>query len=155
MKFEKPFHIKLKPTYCINEPSDFREMSVINETTKDLGGIKLNVDENELNPDYNMYRSGGRMDWSLYSEPDSQKPEINIQLMRIWALQMVTQMINEKAYVNEIHSEPKFNISEDDKNIFLDIIVEMTNNLHKELEIQTDSVVRLKKYKFNFENDEK
>ena len=75
--------------------------------------------------------------------------------MRIWALQMVTQMINEKAYVNEIHSEPKFNISEDDKNIFLDIIVEMTNNLHKELEIQTDSVVRLKKYKFNFENDEK
>ena len=152
MKLEKPFHIRINPHYCINEPSSIDEVDTIQNLSKDLGGLGVQLNyEGELNPESKIYRSGGRMDWSLYNEPDSQKPEINIQLMRIWALQMVTQMINEKAYVNEIHSEPKFNINEEDKNTFLNVIVEMTDTLHKEMEDQLDSVVRMKKYKFNFE----
>jgi hypothetical protein len=127
-------------------------VEAIQDVSKDLGGLGVQINyEGELDPNSKIYRSGGRMDWSLYNEPDSQKPEINIQLMRIWALQMVTQMINEKAYVNEIASEPKFNIDEEDKNTFLNVIVEMTENLHKEMENQLDSVVRMKKYKFNFD----
>lgn len=152
MKIEKPFHIKLKPNYAINEPSSLDEVDVITETSEELGGIgpRLKYD-GELDPESKIYRSGGRMDWFLYSEPDSQKPEVNIQLMRIWALQMVTQMANEKAYVNEIHSEPKFDIKEEDKEILFNIIISMTEVLHKELEKQLDTVVKMKKHKFNFE----
>jgi len=152
MKLEKSFHIKIQPHYCINEPSSIDEVEAIQDVSKDLGGLGVQINYGgELDPNSKIYRSGGHMDWSLYNEPDSQKPEINIQLMRIWALQMVTQMINEKAYVNEIASEPKFNIDEEDKNTFLNVIVEMTENLHKEMENQLDSVVRMKKYKFNFD----
>jgi len=152
MKLEKSFHIKLQPHYCINEPSSIDEVDAIQDLSKELGGMGVKINyEGELDPNSKIYRSGGHMDWNLYSEPDSQKPEINIQLMRIWALQMTTQMINERAYVNEIVSEPKFNINEEDKNTFLNVIVEMTEGLHKELENQLDSVVRMKKYKFNFD----
>lgn len=149
MKFEKPFHIKLQPEYYINEPSDFGDVSTMNETAKDLGGIPLIVGlDTELNHDYNLYKSGGRMNWNLYNEPDTDKPEINVQLMRIWALQMVTQMINEKAYVNEIDSRPVFNIKEEDKNVFLNVVVEMTKTLHAELEKSSESMVLKKRSKF-------
>lgn len=154
MKFEKPFHIKLQPYYVINEPSSIDEIHVMNETSKELGGIGMKINqEEEIDPETKIYRSGGRMNWNLYNEGDSQKPEINVHLMRIWALQMVTQMINEKAYVNEINSEPKFNIDEENKNIFLNVITEMTFGLHKELEKEIDSIVRMKKYKFKFEEN--
>jgi len=149
MKFEKPFHIKLQPEYYINEPSDIGDVSTMNKTAKDLGGIPLNVSlDTELNHDYNLYKSGGRMNWNLYNETDSEKPEINVQLMRIWALQMVTQMINEKAYVNEIDSRPVFNIKEEDKNVFVNVVVEMTKTLHNELEKSSESMVLKKRSKF-------
>ena len=43
-------------------------------------------------------------------------------------------MINEKAYVNEIHSEPKFEIPEEDKEIMLKTIQKMNSVIHDELE---------------------
>ena len=153
MKFEKPFHIKIQPYYSINEPSDLDEVASMGEVSKSFGGLDLHFlnYEDELDPDSKIYRSGGRMDWRLYNENESQKPEINVHLMRLWVLQMVTQMVNEKAFVNEIHSEPKFHINEEDKKTFLNIIVKMTNNLHTELEKETESIIRMKKYKFNFD----
>ena len=152
MKFEKPFHIKLKPTYCINEPTNYHEIELHNENAKKLGGI--NTIDGDTEEYESILRSGGRMDWSLYNEPDSHKPEINVNLMRIWAVQLVTQMINEKAYVNEIISEPKFNVSEDDKDVFLEIIENMTKVLHDELEDVSDSMILKKKNKFKFTEDE-
>lgn len=153
MKFDKPFHIKLQPFYVIKEPTDMDELESFNEISNKLGGIGSVRVLDEINSDQEIYRSGGRMDWNLYAEPDSQKPEINVNLMRIWALQLVTQMINEKSFVNEIHSEPKFNINEEDKKTFLDTIVTMTNNLHDEIEKTFDSLVLKRKNNFNFVKD--
>jgi hypothetical protein len=70
--------------------------------------------------------------------------------MRIWALQLVTQMVNEKAYVNELVSEPKFNIDEENKKIYLEVMSKMTKVLHDELESVSDEMVIKKKNKFTF-----
>jgi hypothetical protein len=70
--------------------------------------------------------------------------------MRIWALQLVTQMVNEKAYVNELVSEPKFNIDEEDKKICFEVMSKMTKVLHDELESVSDEMVIKKKNKFTF-----
>jgi hypothetical protein len=153
MKFNKLFHIKLQPHYVIKEPTNYHEIELENENSKELGGI--NTIDGDTEEYESILRSGGRMDWSLYNEPDSHKPEINVNLMRIWAVQLVTQMINEKAYVNEIISEPKFNVSEDDKDVFLEIIENMTKVLHDELENVNDSMILKKKNKFKFTEDEK
>jgi hypothetical protein len=153
MKFNKPFHIKLQPNYVIKEPMNFNEIELHNENTKKLGGINIFAGNSEEEYE-SILRSGGRMDWSLYNEPDSDKPIINVSLMRIWALQLVTQMINEKAYVNEIVSEPKFNIDEEDKNNFLSVVEKMSKVLNDELENVGDSMVMKKKNKFNFNKNE-
>ena len=91
---------------------------------------------------------------NLFHETNGHKPEVNVHLMRLWTLQMVTQMVNEKAFVNEIHSEPKFEISEEDKELFLKTITKMTEVLNDELEKVNDSVVIKKKNKFNFTENE-
>jgi hypothetical protein len=70
--------------------------------------------------------------------------------MRLWATQMVTQMVNGRAHTNEIHSEPDFNISDDHKEIFYDIITKITNALHDELEDSTNSIVLKKKNRLKF-----
>jgi hypothetical protein len=64
-------------------------------------------------------------------------------------------MINGKAYVNEIISEPKFSVSEDDKDVFLEIMENMAKVLHDELEAVSDSMILKKKNKFKFTEDEK
>lgn len=143
MKFNKPFHIKLVPNYDIKEPMNYQDIEEYNERAKSLGG--LNVLGGYPEEHEHILSSGGRMDWHLYNEPDSDKPVINISLMRIWALQLVTQMVNEKAYVHEIVSEPKFNINEEDKKVFIDVISKMTGVLHNELELSKDSMVLKKK----------
>lgn len=150
MKFEKPFHIKIQPYYCIKEPTVREEIERMKELTQKFGGQNLVDDESGGHEETKILRSGGRMDWNLFSENNSHKPEINIHLMRIWAVQMVTQMINEKAFVNEVHSEPRFGIDEEDKEIFLNTIQIMTRVLNDELEKANDSIIIKKKNKFNF-----
>jgi hypothetical protein len=148
MKFNKPFHIKLQPNYLIKEPMNYHEIELHNENTKKLGGI--NIIDGDTEEYESILRSGGRMDWSLYTEPNTHKPIVNVSLMRIWALQLVTQMVNEKAYVNELVSEPKFNIDEENKKIYLEVMSKMTKVLHDELESVSDEMVIKKKNKFTF-----
>lgn len=154
MKFEKPFHIKIQPYYAIKEPTNESAVDAMIRSTESVGGQNIIIDEREDNEITKILRSGGRMDWNLFQEPNGHKPEVNIHLMRLWTLQMVTQMVNEKAYANEIHSEPKFEISEEDKELFLKTISKMTEVLNDELEKANESVVIKKKNKFNFTENE-
>lgn len=146
MKFEKPFHIKIQPYYVIKEPTTEEESVERRLSTQELGGLTT-MGERPEGENVTIVRTGGRIDWSLFQEPNSYKPEINIHLMRLWALQLVTQMINEKAYVNEIHSEPKFEIPEEDKEIMLKTIQKMNCVIHDELEKSAESMVTNKKIK--------
>ncbi len=153
MKFEKPFHIKVQPYYVIKEPTTEEESVECGLSTQKLGGLTT-MGERPEGENVTMVRTGGRIDWSLFQEPNSHKPEINIHLMRLWALQLVTQMINEKAYVNEIHSEPKFEIPEEDKEIMLKAIQKMNSVIHDELEEVNNLAITKKKNKFNFTENE-
>ena len=74
--------------------------------------------------------------------------------MRLWSLQLVTQMINQKAYTNEIYSEPKFEILEEDKEIMLKTIHKMNSVIHDDLEKTNNSIITKKKNKFNFTENE-
>ena len=149
MKFDKPFHIKLVPDYTIKEPISYNEMVENKEKTSKLGGLNLNRGNED---DYSkILSSGGRIDWYLFDEPNSNKPIANINLMRIWALQLVTQMINNKAHVNEIHSEPKFDIKENDKEKVFKLFEKMAEKLHDELEKSVETMVIKKKIDLNFE----
>jgi hypothetical protein len=149
MKFEKPFHIKVQPYYNIKEPTTERENAETILNVRKLGGI-TSMGERPEGEEVEMVRSGGKMDWNLFNESNGSKPEVNIHLMRLWTLQMVTQMVNEKAYTNEVHSEPKFEITEENKKIVLETIHEMTNILNDELEKTNNSLITKKKNKFNF-----
>ena len=152
MKFEKPFHIKVQPYYVIKEPMTEEESVERDLATRELGGITSTGERPE--EEVEMVRSGGKMDWNLFNESTGVKPEVNIHLMRLWTLQMVTQMVNEKAYVNEIHSEPKFEILEEDKEIMLRVINKMNDVIHNDLEKTNDSIITKKKSKFNFNENE-
>jgi len=152
MKFEKPFHIKVQPYYVIKEPMTEEERVERDLATRELGGITSTGERPE--EEVEMVRSGGKMDWNLFNESTGVKPEVNVHLMRLWTLQMVTQMVNEKAYVNEIHSEPKFEILEEDKEIMLRVINKMNDVIHNDLEKTNDSIITKKKSKFNFNENE-
>ena len=149
MKFEKPFHIKIQPYYNIKEPTTERENAETTLNVRELGGIATTGERLE-GQEVEMIKSGGKMDWNLFNESNGGKPQNNLHLMRIWTLQMVTQMVNEKAYTNEFHSEPKFEVSEEDKKIVLKTIRKMTNILNDELEKTSNSLITKKKNKFNF-----
>jgi hypothetical protein len=148
MKIDKPFHIRIQPDYLVNEPMTERDRETTTEMTERLGGIVFI--EGEETEDTTFTRTGGRIDWFMFNEPESNKPEINVNIMRIWALQLVTQMVNDKSYVNEIQSEPKFGVNEEEKETFLKVIVDMTKVLHKELNTSIESVVIKNKPYFNF-----
>ena len=149
MEFKKPFHIKIQPYYVIKEPTTEEEKAERDLTTRELGGL-ITEGERPEGENVTLLRTGGRMDWSLFQEPNGYKPEINLHLMRLWSLQLVTQMINEKAYTNEIHSEPKFEILEEDKEIMLKTIHKMNDVINDDLEKTNNSIITKKKNKFNF-----
>jgi hypothetical protein len=149
MKFEKPFHIKVQPYYVIKEPITEKEGAERDLAIRELGGL-TSVGEIAEGEEVEIIKSGGKMDWNLFNESNGSKPEVNIHLMRLWTLQMVTQMVNEKAYTNEIHSEPKFEILEEDKEIMIRTIKKMNDVIHNDLEKTNNSLITKKKNKFNF-----
>jgi hypothetical protein len=153
MKFEKPFHIKVQPYYVIKEPITEKEGAERDLAIRELGGL-TSVGEIAEGEEVEIIKSGGKMDWNLFNESNGSKPEVNIHLMRLWTLQMVTQMVNEKAYTNEIHSEPKFEILEEDKEIMIRTIKKMNDVIHNDLEKTNNSLITKKKNKFNFTKNE-
>ena len=153
MKFEKPFHIKVQPYYVIKEPITEKEGAERDLAIRELGGL-TSVGEIAEGEEVEIIKSGGKMDWNLFNESNGSKPEVNIHLMRLWTLQMVTQMVNEKAYTNEIHSEPKFEILGEDKEIMIRTIKKMNDVIHNDLEKTNNSLITKKKNKFNFTKNE-
>ena len=147
MKFEKPINIRIIPNYVIKEPVTVDEHLTYMESTKNLGGVITGRDDNRDIREEVIMRSGGRMEWALYTNPDYIQQTIPIQLMRIWASQLVTQMVNNRAYVNEISDEPKFDISDKEKEIFISVMKKLHEGLNDCLEESTKSIVVNKKIK--------
>ena len=150
MKFEKPINIRIIPNYVIKEPITVDEHLTYIESTENLGGVitrnDVGRDERDIQEEVIM-RSGGIMEWALYTNPDYIQQTTPVQLMRIWACQLVTQMVNNKAYVNEVSDEPKFDISDKEKEIFISVMKKLNEGLNDCLEKSTKSIVMNKKIK--------
>lgn len=147
MKIDAEFYIKLKTIYNLKEPFLEQDKEKYKTLTNELGG--LNYMPEQTDGDGNFLTSGGKFDWFMYHDSNV-KPEIRINLMRLWALQMVTQMVNDKAYANEIHSEPKFDISQEEKENYYQLVKKLSGRLHDEIESLQDSMITKKKNKFDF-----
>ena len=148
MKFNKPINIQINPEYAIKEECTEEDMILLRETSDNLGGIT--AEPNYIEDDSGekkIVRSGGRFDWGLYTNPHYQNATTTIQLMRLWTCQMVTQMVNNKAYVNEIGDEPKFNITDEEKEVFFGVISRLIDGLNDCLEKSGESMVMNKKIK--------
>jgi len=144
MKFNKPISIRITPHYNIKEPITEEERLIKQLETENLGG--LNTADPLPNEDGELFTSGGRMDWGIYQNPDYNLTA-PVQLMRIWACQLVTQMVNNKAHVNEIKDEPTFDISDEEREVYTKIIEKIHIGLNDCLEKSAESMVINKKIK--------
>jgi hypothetical protein len=149
MKFNKPIDIRVTPDYDINEPISEEEVIVSRARVNGLGGLnsETNYCDDDSGEQKMILQSGGRMDWGLHRNSHYSNPVTSIQLMRLWTCQMVTQMVNNKAYVNEISDEPKFDVTDEEREIVLNVMKKLGQGLNDCLEKSTESMVINKKIK--------
>tara|TARA_R110002110_G_scaffold192729_3_gene401097 strand:+ start:23197 stop:23634 length:438 start_codon:yes stop_codon:yes gene_type:complete len=145
MKFEKGFGIVLEPDYNIKE-------KVSEEEQREKGNYWEVSEDNDLS-------SGGSFRWTLATITDRPIQEeftgtVPVQLMRLWAVQMTSQLIDNNAHVELHDDEPKFNITNEEKKVIHDVLSKLYKGLNESLEDSAYSVVKKRMKKFNFnEND--
>ena len=145
MKFKKGFGVILEPDYNIKE--------VVSEEEQIQKGNYWEVwEDNDLS-------NGGSFRWTLTTITDKPIQEeftgtVPVQLMRLWAVQMTSQLINNNAHVELHDDEPKFEILEEDKEIMIRTIKKMNDVIHNDLEKTNNSLITKKKNKFNFTKNE-
>lgn len=142
MKFKKGFGIVLEPDYNIKED--------VSEEEQSQKGNYWEVFEN------NDLSNGGSFRWTLATITDKPIQEeftgtVPVQLMRIWAVQMTSQLINNNAHVELHDDEPKFNITDEEKKVIASVLSKLYCGLNESLEDSSYSVVnkRIKKFNFN------
>ncbi len=146
MKYNEPLLIKLDPIdYCVFEEMSERENH--NDVPRDprFDG-QHEVDESD--PRYGKY-CGGRFDWSLLNWPEDHKEDMNIkvQLMRLWSTTMYTQLASELSYTNEIDSNIKVGLTEEEKDLLAKINTKITGGILNEMWELNNSFMRKKKIK--------
>tara|TARA_R110001632_G_scaffold53729_3_gene132107 strand:- start:2643 stop:3080 length:438 start_codon:yes stop_codon:yes gene_type:complete len=145
MKFEKGFGIVLEPDYNIKE-------KVSEEEQREKGNYWEVSEDNDLS-------SGGSFRWTLATITDRPIQEeftgtVPVQLMRLWAVQMTSQLIDNNAHVELHDDEPKFNITNEEHEVIASVLSKLYCGLNESLEDSAYSVVKKRMKKFNFnEND--
>lgn len=145
MKFKKGFGIVLEPDYNIKE-------KVSEEEQREKGNYWEVSEDNDLS-------SGGSFRWTLATITDRPIQEeftgtVPVQLMRLWAVQMTSQLIDNNAHVELHDDEPKFNITNEEHEVIASVLSKLYCGLNESLEDSAYSVVKKRMKKFNFnEND--
>ncbi len=145
MKFKKGFGIVLEPDYNIKE-------KVSEEEQREKGNYWEVSEDNDLS-------SGGSFRWTLATITDRPIQEeftgtVPVQLMRLWAVQMTSQLIDNNAHVELHDDEPKFNITNEEHEVIASVLSKLYCGLNESLEDSSYSVVKKRMKKFNFnEND--
>lgn len=145
MKFKKGFGVILEPDYNIKE--------VVSEEEQRQKGNYWEVwGDNDLS-------NGGSFRWTLTTITDRPIQEeftgtVPVQLMRLWAVQMTSQLINNNAHVELHDDEPKFDVTDEERIAVDAVLNKLYRGLNKSLEDSAYSVVKKRMKKFNFnEND--
>lgn len=146
MKFNKGFGVVLEPNYNIKE-------EVSEEEIRSLGNHWYEHADTGL-------VNGGSFRWTLASITDKPIQEefvglVPVQLMRLWSVQMVNQLVHDNASVDHYQSEPKFNITPDEKIVFNGIMTKICEGLNECLEDSSNEMVmKIIKKEFNFNENE-
>ena len=145
MKFKKGFGIVLEPDYNIKE-------KVSEEEQREKGNYWEVSEDNDLS-------SGGSFRWTLATITDRPIQEeftgtVPVQLMRLWAVQMTSQLINNNAHVELHDDEPKFDVTDEEKITVDAVLAKLYRGLNESLEDSAYSVVTKRMKKFNFNKNE-
>lgn len=145
MKFKKGFGVVLEPNYNIKE-------KVSEEEQRELGNYWEVWGDNDLS-------NGGSFRWTLASITDRPIQEeftgtVPVQLMRLWAVQMTSQLINNKAHVELHDDEPKFDVTDEERIAVDAVLNKLYRGLNESLEDSAYSVVTKRMKKFNFNENE-
>lgn len=145
MKFKKGFGVILEPDYNIKE-------EVSEEEQRQKGNYWEVWDDNNLS-------NGGSFRWTLTTITDKPIQEeftgtVPVQLMRLWAVQMTSQLINNNAHVELHDDEPKFDVTDEEKITVDAVLAKLYRGLNESLEDSAYSVVTKRMKKFNFNENE-
>ena len=145
MKFKKGFGVILEPDYNIKE-------EVSEEEQREKGNHWEVWDDNNLS-------NGGSFRWTLTTITDKPIQEeftgtVPVQLMRLWAVQMTSQLINNNAHVELHDDEPKFDVTDEEKITVDSVLAKLYRGLNESLEDSAYSVVTKRMKKFNFNENE-
>jgi len=145
MKFKKGFGVILEPDYNIKE-------EVSEEEQRQKGNYWEVWDDNNLS-------NGGSFRWTLTTITDKPIQEeftgtVPVQLMRLWAVQMTSQLINNNAHVELHDDEPKFDVTDEEKITVDAVLAKLYRGLNESLEDSAYSVVTKRMKKFNFNKNE-
>ena len=145
MKFKKGFGVILEPDYNIKE--------VVSEEEQIQKGNYWEVwEDNDLS-------NGGSFRWTLTTITDRPIQEeftgtVPVQLMRLWAVQMTSQLINNNAHVELHDDEPKFYVTDEERIAVDAVLNKLYRGLNESLEDSAYSVVTKRMKKFNFNENE-
>jgi hypothetical protein len=145
MKFKKGFGVILEPDYNIKE--------VVSEEEQIQKGNYWEVwEDNDLS-------NGGSFRWTLTTITDKPIQEeftgtVPVQLMRLWAVQMTSQLINNNAHVELHDDEPKFDVTDEERIAVDAVLNKLYRGLNESLEDSAYSVVTKRMKKFNFNENE-
>ncbi len=145
MKFKKGFGVILEPDYNIKE-------KVSEEEQREKGNYWEIWEDNDLS-------NGGSFRWTLTTITDRPIQEeftgtVPVQLMRLWAVQMTSQLINNNAHVELHDDEPKFDVTDEEKIAVDAVLAKLYRGLNESLEDSSYSVVNKRIKKFNFNENE-
>ncbi len=145
MKFKKGFGVILEPDYNIKE-------KVSEEEQREKGNYWEVWEDNDLS-------NGGSFRWTLTTITDRPIQEeftgtVPVQLMRLWAVQMTSQLINNNAHVELHDDEPKFDVTDEEKIAVDAVLAKLYRGLNESLEDSSYSVVNKRIKKFNFNENE-
>ncbi len=145
MKFKKGFGVILEPDYNIKE-------KVSEEEQREKGNYWEVWEDNDLS-------NGGSFRWTLTTITDRPIQEeftgtVPVQLMRLWAVQMTSQLINNQAHVELHDDEPKFDVTDEEKIAVDAVLAKLYRGLNESLEDSSYSVVNKRIKKFNFNENE-
>jgi len=145
MKFKKGFGVILEPDYNIKE-------KVSEEEQIQKGNYWEVWEDNDLS-------NGGSFRWTLTTITDRPIQEeftgtVPVQLMRLWAVQMTSQLINNNAHVELHDDEPKFDVTDEERIAVDAVLNKLYRGLNESLEDSAYSVVTKRMKKFNFNENE-
>jgi hypothetical protein len=145
MKFKKGFGVILEPDYNIKE-------KVSEEEQREKGNYWEVWEDNDLS-------NGGSFRWTLTTITDRPIQEeftgtVPVQLMRLWAVQMTSQLINNNAHVELHDDEPKFDVTDEERIAVDSVLNKLYRGLNESLEDSAYSVVTKRMKKFNFNENE-